>query len=97
MQSVYLDLRESVTGRLLDSIRIEVTDANERILTNLARRNGLTLFVTRDGWNTSTYNRKTFDNLRAHFEVDYSTGTRLIADGTHARFNEKATRFTCGG
>lgn len=73
MRIVYFDLRESNTGRIIDSIRISVNGDNVTQYKRLQRRNGMHLFVIRDGWNTCTYNKQTFEYFK-RYEVNYITG-----------------------
>lgn len=76
VNSAYLDLRQSGTGRILDSMRVELTAETAYVLKRLARRNGMNLFVTRDGWSTSTYSVKTWNTLKV-YEVDYLYSQRI--------------------
>lgn len=72
--STYLKLRESVTGRQIDSMRIELNDYTTKLIKNLGRRNGYDVNVVLDCYYTSTYNKKLWDNLKRFYEVGFVTG-----------------------
>ena len=67
-----LDLRESITNRLLDTIELERTDYVLEVVARLERRNGRVLRVMADGYIPYTNIRILFDNLK-HFHTEDGT------------------------
>lgn len=83
VDSVYLDLRDSFTGRIIDSMRVEVCEATKNILQGLRKRHGNSLFVMRDGATSlSTTSKKKFEFLKLNHEADYLYSKRLIKQGS---------------
>lgn len=77
VESVYLDLRKPVTGRIIDSARIELCGNTKGTLERLKKRNGLNHFVMRDACAYSVYSKSTWNTLKK-FEVCYLNSTKRI-------------------
>ena len=76
MNTTYLHLRSSLTGKIVDTLRLELNEHTQSTLERLGRRNGYDVSVMLDGYYTSTYNHILFDNLKHFYGVDYATGTK---------------------
>ena len=77
VNSAYIDLRESNTGRILDSMRVELCPDTTLTLERLKKRNGLNHFILREACAYSVYSKKTWNALKK-FEVCYLYSTKRV-------------------